>query len=58
MSKIKDLLFDIVEDVRLGHLNFHQIAEKHDVTYFDVLDTSKEMMYCYDDIALNQNYGD
>ena len=58
MSKINDLLFDIVEDVQAGHLSFYQIAQKHGVTYADVLYASEEMMHLYNEMTINQNYGD
>lgn len=54
MSKMNDLLFDIVEDIQEGKLSFYQIAHKHGVTYSDVLYASEEMMHLYNDMTINQ----
>ena len=48
MSKIKDFIFDIQEEVNEGTLTFRQIAEKYGVEYEVVVMVAEE--YCEQDV--------
>jgi hypothetical protein len=48
MSKINNLIIDVLEDLQSGYLSFRQIAEKYEITYDDVLSI---------DQTYGENYG-
>ena len=43
MSRMKDLYMDILEELELAELNFHEIAAKFGVTHEDVCIVGEEL---------------
>ena len=61
MSRISDLMIDIQNDIELGELTFHQIADKHLVPFSWVDSAAKELMAQYaevDSYVIENDYFD
>ena len=48
MGKIKDLVFDIQEDIEAGLLGFEEIAVKYSMTVADVCSYAKDLDASYE----------
>ena len=60
MSRMGDLMIDIQNDIELGVLTFHQIADKHLVPFSWVNEAAMEMIReAYDnDYIVDNDYND
>ena len=50
MSRMSELMIDIQNDIELGELSFHQIADKHLVPFSWVDSAAKELMAQYAEV--------
>jgi hypothetical protein len=61
MSRMSDLMLDIQNDIELGELTFHQIADKYLVPFSWVDEAAKELMAQYaevDSYVIENDYFD
>jgi hypothetical protein len=61
MSRMSELILDIQNDIELGELTFHQIADKHLVPFSWVDSAAKELMAQYaevDSYVIENDYFD